>query len=117
VLQCAAVCFSVLQSVVVCCSVLQCGAVCCSTSRIMPRRLWLGTSEACGSCSFVFGLLSGVPCVAVCCSKLLCVAVKCKKTWTSRRRALSSGVFCVAVRVTCVRFDVSSGRILGKLSR
>ena len=48
-LQCAAVCCSVLQCVAVCCSVLQCVAVCCSV----------------------------LQCVAVCCSVLQCVAVCC----------------------------------------
>ena len=46
-LQCAAVCCSVLQCVAVCCSVLQCAAVCCHI----------------------------LQCVAVCCSVLQCVAV------------------------------------------
>ena len=48
-LQCVAVCCSVLQCVAVCCSVLQCVAVCCSVSQ----------------------------CVAVCCSVLQCVVVCC----------------------------------------
>ena len=46
-LQCVAVCCSVLQCVAVCCSVLQCVAVCCSV----------------------------LQCAAVCCSVLQCVAV------------------------------------------
>jgi len=51
VLQCVAVCCSVLQCVAlsVCCSVLQCLAVCC--------------------------IVSVLQCVAVCCSVLQCVAV------------------------------------------
>ena len=48
-LQCVAVCCSVLQCVAKCCSVLQCVAVCCSV----------------------------LQCVAVCCSVLQCVAVCC----------------------------------------
>jgi len=35
-LQCVAACYSVLQSVAVCCSVLQCVAVCCSVGA--PRH-------------------------------------------------------------------------------
>ena len=49
-LQCVAVCCSVLQCVAVCCSVLQCVAVC----------------------------YSALQCVAVCCSMLQCVAVCCR---------------------------------------
>jgi len=49
VLQCVAVCCSVLQRVAACCSVGQCGAVCCSV----------------------------LQCVAVYCSVLQCVAVRC----------------------------------------
>ena len=49
VLQCAAVCCSALQCVAVCCSVLQCAAVCCSV----------------------------LQCAAVCCSVLHCVVVYC----------------------------------------
>ena len=48
-LQCVAVCCSVLQCVALCCSELQCVAVCCSE----------------------------LQCVAVCCSVLQCVAVRC----------------------------------------
>ena len=48
-LQCVAVCCSVLQCIAVCCSVLQCVAVCCSVFQ----------------------------CVAVCCSVLQCVPVCC----------------------------------------
>jgi len=49
VLQCAAVCCSVLQRAAVCCSVLQCAAVCCSV----------------------------LQCAAACCSVLQCAAVRC----------------------------------------
>jgi len=50
VLQCVAVCCSVLQSVAVCCSVLQCAAVCCSVLQSVVL------------CCNMF------QCVAVCCS-------------------------------------------------
>ena len=58
-LQCVAVCCSVLQCAAVCCSVLQCVAVCCSV---------LQCAAVC---------LSVLQCVAVCCSVLQCVAVCC----------------------------------------
>ena len=56
-LQCVAVCCSVLQRVAVCCSVLQCVAVCCSMLQCVAAR-----------CSVL-------QCVAVCRSVLQCVAV------------------------------------------
>ena len=55
-LQCVAVCYSVLQCVAVCCSVLQCVAVCCSVLQCVTV-----------CCSVL-------QCVAVCCSVLQCVA-------------------------------------------
>ena len=58
-LQCAAVCCSVLQCAAVCCSVLQCAAVCCSV---------LQCAAVC--CSVL-------QCAAVCCSVLQCAAVFC----------------------------------------
>jgi len=81
VLQCVAVCCSVLtatisikfsrespifvlQCVAVCCSVLQCVAVCCSVLQ-------------CVDCHNVNQVVTGIPdlYVAVCCSVLQCVAV------------------------------------------
>ena len=41
VMQCAAVCYSVLQCVAVCCSVLQCVAVCCSVLQCVAVVLQL----------------------------------------------------------------------------
>jgi len=38
-LQCVAVCCSVLQCVAVCCSVLQCAAVCCSALQCVEERI------------------------------------------------------------------------------
>jgi len=62
VLQCVAVCCSVLQCVAVECmyllSVLQCVAVCCSV----------------------------LQCVAVCCSVLQCVAVCCSRVYVSAKQ-------------------------------
>jgi len=101
VLQCAAVCCSMLQcvaplqnesfnfwrrwSVAECCSVLQCVAVCCSVLHLYK------TSR---SISDVDGVLQGV---AECCSVLQCVAVCCTFTkWgaqflTSVESRLSTG--------------------------
>jgi len=56
-LQCVAVCCSVLKCVAVCCSVLQCVPVCCSMLQCVAV-----------CCSVL-------QCVAVCCSVLQCVAV------------------------------------------
>ena len=58
-LQCVAVCCSMLQYVAVCCSVLQCVAVRCSVLQCVAM-----------CCSVL-------QCVAVCCSVLQCVAVCC----------------------------------------
>jgi len=44
VLQCVAVCCSVLQCVAVCCSVLQCVAVCCSNSTSSSRTTYIDSS-------------------------------------------------------------------------
>ena len=60
VLQRVVVCCSILQSNAVCCSVLQCVAVCCSVLQC--------TAVCC----------SVLQCVAVCCSVLQCVAVCCR---------------------------------------
>jgi len=80
VLQCVAVCCSVLQwpplqnvscpplyilqCIAVCCSVLQYVAVCCSVLHCMCRVLH-------------YTFCSALQCVAVCCSMLQCVAVCC----------------------------------------
>jgi len=81
VLQCVAVCCSVLRCVAVCCSVLQCAAVCC-------------------------GVLQ---CVAVCCSVLQCVAVCCSVLWCVA--VCCSVLQCVAVcfrvlQCVAVRYNV-----------
>ena len=78
VLQCVAVCCSVLQCVAVCCSVSQCVAVCCSVS-LQPfysaytPSLLLHTR----SNTWLVDCICVLPCVAVCCSVLQCVAVCC----------------------------------------
>jgi len=61
VLQCVAVCCSVLQCVAMCCSVLRCVAVCCSTC----------VAVCCSTCVTVYALLY------LCCSVLQCAAACC----------------------------------------
>ena len=64
-LQCVAVCCSVLQCVVVCCSVLQCVAVSCSVLQCVA---------VCCSVLQCVALCCGVlQCISVCCSVLQCV--------------------------------------------
>ena len=68
-LQCVAVCCSVLQCVAVRCSALQCVVLCCSMLQCVAscwRRL-----------SLVIACCSVLQCVAVCCSVLQHVAVCC----------------------------------------
>jgi len=68
VLQCAAVCCSVLQILnAVCCSVLQCVAVCCGV-------LCIGLLF-CRECDLTLTDNIVLQCVVVCCSVLQCVAV------------------------------------------
>ena len=59
-LQCVAVCCSVLQCVAVCCSMFQCVAVCCSVLQYV--------TVCCNMLQYV----------AVCCSVLQCVVAVCK---------------------------------------
>ena len=68
-LQCVAVCCSVLQCVAVCCSVLQCAAVCCSMLQCV--------AVCCSVLQCVAACCSVLQCVAVCCSVLQCVALCC----------------------------------------
>jgi len=98
-LQCVAVCCSVLQCVAVwfevdlmcCSSVLQCVAVCCSVvcGRSNSSPSFLNQSDLCI-------VKSVLQCVAVCCSVLQCVAV-CYSVLhrISARPAFSSRVICV----------------------
>jgi len=93
-LQCVAVCCSVLPCVAVCCRVLQCVAVCCSTYTYLLQALdllgahllqlrhrhllhicnvWKQFLDAIGRLITV--CCSVLQCVAVCCSVLQCVAV------------------------------------------
>jgi len=71
VLQCVAVCCSVMQRVAVSCSELQCVAVCCG----VLQRVVL---QCVTSLGFVqLSVYAVVLCVAVRCSVLQCVAVSC----------------------------------------
>jgi len=95
-LQCVAICCSVLQCVAVCCSVLQCAAVCCSAlhcvavccSVLQCAVEFYHNSAMCQILVFEKKLRSvlavALPlrtrtplhCVAVCCSVLQCVAMR-----------------------------------------
>jgi len=94
VLQCVAVCCIVLQCVAMCCNVLQCVAVCCSvlqcascnqtSSNLADQHAhpWVGVAMCCRvlQCFTVWStsrFYSMLQCVAVCCSVLQCVAVYC----------------------------------------
>ena len=62
-----------LQCVAVCCSVLQCVAVCCSAT----KGILLVTASFSGLQQCVAVCCTALQCVAVCCSVLHCVAVFC----------------------------------------
>ena len=68
-LQCVAVCCSVLQCVAVCCSVLQCVAVCCSVLH------GIAGNSIPGHLAFLGMRRRSSP--IVCCSVLQCAAVYC----------------------------------------
>jgi len=95
-LQCIAVCCSVLQCVAVCCSVLQCVAVWCSVMQYIAvycsvlqcvavllwnTTFWLRRRASgmfiydCSVLQCVAVRCSALQCVAVCCSVLQCLAV------------------------------------------
>ena len=90
-LQCAAVCCSVLQCAAVCCELSRCGMLCildCNTLQhglqhtatcyaswpcYMARRMVLRCAAVCCTV-FLHGMLS-LQCIVVCCGVLRCVAV------------------------------------------
>ena len=76
-LQCVAVCCSVLQCVAVCCGVLQCVAVCCSVCIARECAYFEYYVRNVYSCMVVeLYMCCGVlQCVAVCCS--VCIAREC----------------------------------------
>ena len=91
-LQCVAVCCSVLQCVAVCCSVLQCVAVRCSA----------------------------LQCVAVCCSVLQCVAVCCSVLQCAQYSTISSDLSTFSSDLSFDNFDqvtAASGRRESELTR
>jgi len=120
VLQCVAVCFSVmhstgratatalqsckigvLQCVAACCSVLQCVAVCCSvlhstgraTVTALQSHVKLLSSSVLQCVAVCCGVLQ---CVAVCCSVLQCVALCCgvlHSTGRATATALQLGIY------------------------
>jgi len=75
VLQRAAVCCSVLQCATVCCSVLQCVAACCSV--LQHVAVLLNAVCILLSANGKKVSIPGVEHDAVCCSALLCVTVRC----------------------------------------
>jgi len=90
VLQCADVFCSSLQCIAVCCSVLQCVAVCCSVLQCVPISFVGGKSHH----SVVYcNVLQH--CVAECCIVLQCVAALCC-------RVLHCVVVCCSVSQCCV---------------
>ena len=74
-MQCVAVCCSVLQCVAVCCSVLQCVAVCCSAAHMKVNQNRT-PRESAQVCVLQCALQCDAVCVAVCCSALQCVAAR-----------------------------------------
>ena len=81
VLQYVAVCSSVQQSAAVCCSALQCAAVCCSVLQCVAVRCSVLQCTF-RHCSTVYPPLHLLyTSVAVCCSVLQCVAVCCSTVY------------------------------------
>ena len=80
-LQCVAVCCSVLQCVAVCCSVMQCVAPCCSALQYVAVR--------CRMLQFVAVRCNALQCAATCCNVLQCVAICC--------HVLQCGAVCCSV--------------------
>ena len=87
-LQCVAVCCSVLQCVAVCCSVLQCVQ---DVASVMSFEFHVYCSVL--QCIVVFAVRCSVlQCVAVCCSVLQCVAVCCSEFRICRPRGVTRHV-------------------------
>ena len=89
--QCGAVCCSVLQCVAVRCSVLQCGAVWCC-ERGLSLQVHVCKSKYVAVCCSVLQR------VAVCCSVLQCVAVCCSVLQSDARVSLCEHM-CARVSV------------------
>jgi len=75
-LQCVAVCCSVLQCVAVCCRVLQCDAVCCSVLQCVAVCCSVISWDPLRITFLVQNRCSMSQCVAVCRSVSQCVAVE-----------------------------------------
>jgi len=101
-MQCVAVCGSVLQYIAVCCSLVQCVAVCGSVLQ------------------YVAVCCSLVQCVAVCCIVLQCVAVFCSVLqYGSMLQCLAvccSVLQCVSVFCSALQCDKSFVRALTNVS-
>ena len=93
------VCCSVLQCVAVCCSVLQCVAVCCSACTITGAHTIENAYMMC--CSVM-------QCVAVCCSVLQCVAVCCSTYTITWARTVENVwiVCCSALQRVAVKYTL-----------
>jgi len=82
VLQCVAVCCSVLQRVAVCCSVLQCVAVCCGVLQcvavsVPPLVRYRQSTKLSRSRVLATHVISVMQRIAACCSVLQRVAAYC----------------------------------------
>jgi len=108
VLQCVAVCCSVLQCVAdsvlqcvaVCCGVLRCVAVCCS---VLSSAADSCVAEGVLRCVAV--CFSVLQCVAVCCSVLQCVAVCCS---VLQSVAVCCNVCCSVLQFVACGFPTGS---------
>jgi len=108
-LQCVAVCCSVLQCVAVCCSVLQCVAVCCNTlspGRMMHYSIVIRVAVGCSVLQYAAVCCSVLQCVSVFCSMLQCDAVCCN-TFSRGRRVHCS----IMIRVLCWNWLEEHGRL------
>jgi len=104
-LQCAAVCYSVLQCAVVCCSVAACSsllqyaAVCCRAFQCVAV-CYSGLQCVAFDVAVCCRVLQ---CVAVCCSVLQCVAVGCSarsmRRWIGGRSNLQVHTHIICLRI------------------
>ena len=83
-LQCVAVCCSVLQCDAVCCSVLQGVAGYCSVMQCVAVSMWVNEPlehvQDVNPWSLILACCNMLQCVAVCCRILQCVVVCCNES-------------------------------------
>ena len=85
-LQCVAVCCSVLQRVAVCCGVLQCAAVCCSVHDVSCGEVCCSVLQ-CVAVLLPVGMIGkpdksfGAHCVCMCVCVCVCVYVRVDKSF------------------------------------